>query len=126
MHELFRITNTTRDSIRVAAGCPNLRDLGADAYRIDKLILSEAVDVPTPPLSGSMNHVRGEAVRGYREALAEMQARIVHYLVRVEVLYAEIPAVEDLEVPELDDPFAGVELADELIPYHLTAAGMAR
>jgi len=98
---VYRLTNTTQGTVQYLQQCPNLRALGDDGYAVHKLELA-----------------RGLGADHYWWTQAK-QPNLIQFIARhvdrVDVVYAEIPAVrpEDLEIPPLDDernPFQGVDL----------------
>lgn len=113
--EVFRVLNVSKDSIRLMHRCPNLRDLGPDAYRVEKLVLREEIEFPTErpePNAGRFTWDKWQALMNV------INARLVHYLERVELVFAEIPESRPdpagqfpaESYPDFSDPFEGTDL----------------
>ncbi len=105
---VYRVKNVKFDTIRLMPVMPNLRDLGPDAYQIDRLHLSAEIEFPAHPGPGSNSW----EVRKYLEQMPALYARIVHYIDRVELVYAELAAPAGDVADEANDPFRGWDPSD--------------
>lgn len=107
MQTIYRTTNGRTNEVTFSVRCPNLRDLGPDVYRVDRLTLDITIgwnDMPT--------------VVAWRAA--------AEHVIAVEPVFVEVLALSVPSLDELDgiDPFAGTDLTGP-IPYVVTARGLA-